>query len=54
MADKKPMKKKREPKSLLERVADGYNSAARAGYLGGKAQVSATKERTKMRKKSFK
>lgn len=49
MADKK--KKKKKEKSLMDSARDAYNSAAKSGYLGAKAQVTVT-ERSKKKSKS--
>lgn len=47
--------KKRKEKSLLDKVADKYNQVAKSGYLGARAQTSATagsmSERAKKKKK---
>lgn len=47
MANKKPKKK-----SVLEQVAETYYAAAREGYLGKKAQVSAKAKSMKSNKGS--
>jgi hypothetical protein len=50
--------KKRKEKSLIDKIADSYTSAAKAGYLGTRAEVTAKagkrrKLGTQQKKKSY-